>query len=294
VRADVLVEDDVKAFIDRVIAAYGRLDVAFNNAGITLEKLLHDYSVAEWDLVLNTKLRGVFLAIKYEVPHMIASGGGTIVVTSSSNAIATTERRSAYTASKRALVGLVQSVALDYAEKGIRVNALISGTTDTPLVRRAAGGGRSCGRLEDPRQPVGKVACARGPSHGDSGGDRRLCADAGFRRASLPHWRRPGDRRRQDGACGMIRCYPRGFLMRHRRREKSNACSEWNASGLVARSRLISSTPFFLRRTHKYCEDPTGASGSAFGWGLGPRPSSSWILCPREPMRHPPGASSAE
>jgi NAD(P)-dependent dehydrogenase (short-subunit alcohol dehydrogenase family) len=139
VRADVLVEDDVKAFIDRVIAAYGRLDVAFNNAGITLEKLLHDYSVAEWDLVLNTKLRGVFLAIKYEVPHMIASGGGTIVVTSSSNAIATTERRSAYTASKRALVGLVQSVALDYAEKGIRVNALISGTTDTPLVRRAAG-----------------------------------------------------------------------------------------------------------------------------------------------------------
>jgi len=139
VRADVLVEDDVRAFIDRVIATYGRLDVAFNNAGITLEKPLHDYSVAEWDLVLNTNLRGVFLAMKCEVPHMIASGGGTIVVTSSSNAIATTERRSAYTASKRALVGLVQSAALDYAAKGIRVNALIPGTTDTPLVRRAAG-----------------------------------------------------------------------------------------------------------------------------------------------------------
>ena len=70
---------------------------------------------------------------------MIAGGGGTIVVTSSSNAIATTERRSAYTASKRALVGLVQSAALDYAAKGIRVNTFIPGTTDTPLVRRAAG-----------------------------------------------------------------------------------------------------------------------------------------------------------
>jgi len=89
--------------------------------------------------VVNTNLRGVFLALKYEIPHMLASGGGNVVVTSSSNAIATTEKRSAYTASKRGLVGLVQSAAQDYAAKGIRVNALIPGTTDTELVRRAAG-----------------------------------------------------------------------------------------------------------------------------------------------------------
>lgn len=139
IRADVLLEEDVKNFVNLVVTRYGRLDVALNNAGITLEKPLHEYNTQEWDSVLNTNLRGVFLAMKYEIPHMLSNGGGNIVVTSSSNAIATAERRSAYSASKRGLVGLVQSAALDYAAKGIRVNALIPGTTDTELVRRAAG-----------------------------------------------------------------------------------------------------------------------------------------------------------
>ena len=138
IRADVRDESSVKAFVDQVAQKYGRLDVAFNNAGITLEKPLHEYSSAEWDDVQNTNLRGVFLAMKYEIPYMLANGRGNIVVTSSSNAIATTEKRSPYTASKRGLVGLVQSAALDYVDKGIRINALIPGTTDTALVRRVA------------------------------------------------------------------------------------------------------------------------------------------------------------
>lgn len=137
-RADVRSESDVKAFVDQVAKKYGRLDVAFNNAGITLEKPLHEFSSAEWDDVVHTNLRGVFLAMKYEVPYMLAGGGGNIVVTSSSNAIATTEKRGAYTSSKRGLVGLVQSAAQDYAAKGIRINTLIPGTTDTALVRRVA------------------------------------------------------------------------------------------------------------------------------------------------------------
>jgi NAD(P)-dependent dehydrogenase (short-subunit alcohol dehydrogenase family) len=136
--ADVREETKVKAFVDQAVGKYGRLDVAFTNAGITLEKPLHEYRSEEWDDVLHTNLRGVFLAMKYEIPHMLSNGGGNIVVTSSSNAIATTEKRSAYTASKRGLVGLVQSGALDYVEKGIRINALIPGTTDTELVRRVA------------------------------------------------------------------------------------------------------------------------------------------------------------
>ncbi len=139
VKADVLVEDEVRAFIDQAVDTYGRLDIAFNNAGITIEKPLHDYSADEWDRVNNTNLRGVFLAMKYQIPHMLRAGGGTIVVTSSSNAIATQAKRSAYTASKRALVGLVQAAALDYAQQGIRVNTLIPGTTDTPFLRKAAG-----------------------------------------------------------------------------------------------------------------------------------------------------------
>jgi NAD(P)-dependent dehydrogenase (short-subunit alcohol dehydrogenase family) len=138
IRADVRDERSVKEFVDRAVHQYGPLNVAFNNAGITLEKHLHEYSSAEWDDILATNLRGVFLAMKYEVPYMLANGGGSIVVTSSSNAIATTEKRSAYTASKRGLVGLVQSAALDYVGKGIRINALIPGTTDTELVRRVA------------------------------------------------------------------------------------------------------------------------------------------------------------
>ena len=128
----------MKTFVEQAVRQYGRLDVAFNNAGITLEKPLHEYSFAEWNDVLSTNLRGVFLAMKYEIPYMLANGGGNIVVTSSSNAIATTAKRSAYAASKRGLVGLVQSAALDYVEKGIRINALIPGTTDTELVRGVA------------------------------------------------------------------------------------------------------------------------------------------------------------
>ncbi|MCX4092042.1 SDR family NAD(P)-dependent oxidoreductase [Nocardia sp. alder85J] len=139
IRADVLVEDDVRRFVDTAADRYGGLHVAFNNAGITIQKKLHEYSAEEFDRVVHTNLRGSFLALKYEVPHMLRGGGGTVVITASSNALATDANRGAYTASKRGLVGLVQAAALDYAGDGIRVNALVPGTTDTELVRRAAG-----------------------------------------------------------------------------------------------------------------------------------------------------------
>lgn len=139
IRADVRVADDVQRFVDQVVDLFGGLDVCFNNAGITVERALHEYSLAEWDDVVNTDLRGVFLALKYEVPYLIARGGGAVVVTSSSNAIATGPKRTAYAAAKRGLVGLVQSAAQDYAAQNIRINALIPGTTNTELVRRAAG-----------------------------------------------------------------------------------------------------------------------------------------------------------
>ena len=139
VRADVRQEDDVKSFVAATMQKFGRLDVAFNNAGISIEKPLHEYSAAEWDDVQQTNVRGVFLAMKYELPHMLAAGKGNIVVTSSTQAITTGEKKSAYGSSKRALVGLVQAAAFDYADKGIRINALLPGTTDTEFVRRLAG-----------------------------------------------------------------------------------------------------------------------------------------------------------
>ena len=138
--ADVRVEADVQRFVDYTVAQFGRVDIAFNNAGITLEKPLHELTAAEWDDVLNTNLRGVFFAMKHEIPVMLtAEGGGTIVVTSSSNAIATQAKRGAYAASKRGLVGLMQAAALEYGPRNIRVNAILPGTTDTLLVRRVAG-----------------------------------------------------------------------------------------------------------------------------------------------------------
>lgn len=139
VRTDVLKEDEVKVFVDSVVQRYGRLDVAFNNAGMSVEKPLHEFSVAEWDQLNNTNVRGVFLAMKYEVPQLIASGGGVILVTSSVAALGSNAGRSVYSASKSALLGLVKGAALDYAGQNIRINALLPGTINTDLVRQLGG-----------------------------------------------------------------------------------------------------------------------------------------------------------
>lgn len=139
IRADVRAEDDVRHFVDAVATRYGGLDVCFNNAGITIQKPLHEYTSTEWDDVVNTNLRGNFLALKYEIPHLFARGGGTVVATASSNVLSTTDSRSAYTASKHGIVGLVNCAAFDYLDRNIRINTLIPGTTNTELVRRAAG-----------------------------------------------------------------------------------------------------------------------------------------------------------
>lgn len=136
VKADVRVPEQVQAFVDGVANRYGRLDIAFNNAGIHLGKPLHETSVDEWEDVQRTNARGVFLAIKYEVPHLLKAGGGVIVCTASSQAEHTRPGHSAYTASKRAVQGVVRAAALDYGDDGIRVLSVDPGTTDTRLVRR--------------------------------------------------------------------------------------------------------------------------------------------------------------
>ncbi|MFF3015583.1 SDR family NAD(P)-dependent oxidoreductase [Streptomyces sp. NPDC057939] len=135
IEADVRVEDQVRGFVDRVASRYGGIDVAFNNAGIGGGKLPHEMSVEEWDDVQATNARGVFLAIKHEIPHMLRAQRGVIICTSSSAAEQARPNSAAYTASKRAVQGLVKSAALAYGPKGIRINALLPGTTDTPFVR---------------------------------------------------------------------------------------------------------------------------------------------------------------
>ena len=111
VKADVRDEAQVRAFVAKTVETFGGLDIALNNAGITIEKSLHEFSAAEWNDVIDTNLRGVFFAMKYEIPEMLRRGGGTILVTSSSNEHRTSPRRSVYTATKSALIGLVRSAA---------------------------------------------------------------------------------------------------------------------------------------------------------------------------------------
>ncbi|MFF0483011.1 SDR family NAD(P)-dependent oxidoreductase [Streptomyces sp. NPDC004435] len=135
VQADVRVEAQVRGFVDRVASRYGGIDVAFNNAGIGGGRLPHELSVEEWDDIQATNARGVFLAIKYEIPHMLRARRGVIICTSSSAAGQARPNGAAYTASKRAVQGLVKAAALAYGPQGIRVNALLPGTTDTPFVR---------------------------------------------------------------------------------------------------------------------------------------------------------------
>jgi NAD(P)-dependent dehydrogenase (short-subunit alcohol dehydrogenase family) len=118
----------VERLIQRALDAYGRLDAAFNNAADThLPSPLADLPVEDFDRVMRSGLRGVFLSMKYEIPAMLASGGGAIVNMSSTAGLQGVRRMSAYSSVKHGVVGLTESAALDYAAQRIRVNAIAPG-----------------------------------------------------------------------------------------------------------------------------------------------------------------------
>jgi NAD(P)-dependent dehydrogenase (short-subunit alcohol dehydrogenase family) len=139
---------EVESFVNGIVTKYGQLDVAFNNAGDVLSKPLHEMTIDEWEWVQNTNLRGVFLAMKYQISHLLERGGN-IVITASQHTVATRLGFSGYASAKRALLGLAQAAALDYGSRGIRVNILSPGITDTPLFRRTTGGSQE--KEEKPR-----------------------------------------------------------------------------------------------------------------------------------------------
>lgn len=123
--ADVSQEEDVKAYVAQTIERYGRIDVFFNNAGIEGDvSYLTDYSLDTFDKVMAVNVRGVWLGLKYVISEMLKTGGGSIICTSSLAGLKGSSRLSPYSASKHAVVGMMKSVALEYASKNIRVNTI--------------------------------------------------------------------------------------------------------------------------------------------------------------------------
>jgi NAD(P)-dependent dehydrogenase (short-subunit alcohol dehydrogenase family) len=135
--ADVSDSGQVKAFVDAVAERFGRLDGLFSNAGISGRGSVVELDEATFNRTIAVNLGGAFLCCKHSLPHMAASGGGSIVLTASELALVGSRNNAAYTASKAGLIGLARSMALDHAGQGIRVNVLCPGPIDTPMLRRS-------------------------------------------------------------------------------------------------------------------------------------------------------------
>jgi len=135
VDTDVTKAAEVENFIDQTMAVFGRLDYAFNNAGVTARMdYVYSYSEEEWDRVINTNLKGVWLSMKYEIPQMLKQKGGAIVNNVSIAGVISYGGKAIYTASKHGLIGLTKSAAFDCAPQGIRINAVSPGAIETSML----------------------------------------------------------------------------------------------------------------------------------------------------------------
>jgi NAD(P)-dependent dehydrogenase (short-subunit alcohol dehydrogenase family) len=150
--------EDVKAALDRTIEVFGRLDYAFNNAGVEQPvTAAADLTEEQWDRIVGIDLRGVFLCMKHEIPLMLEQGGGAIVNTSSGAGVKGFAGQAAYCAAKFGVVGLTKAAALDYAKAGVRINAVCPGIVETPMMDRFSGGTPEGRARVVAQEPVGRM-----------------------------------------------------------------------------------------------------------------------------------------
>jgi NAD(P)-dependent dehydrogenase (short-subunit alcohol dehydrogenase family) len=158
VRCDVSRAEDVKAALDKAVEAFGRLDCAFNNAGVEQPiTATADLTEEEWDRIVGINLRGVFLCMKHEIPLMLRQGGGAIVNTSSGAGVKGFAGQAAYCAAKYGIVGLSKAAALDYAKSNIRINAVCPGIIETPMMDRFSGGTPEGRARVIAQEPIGRM-----------------------------------------------------------------------------------------------------------------------------------------
>lgn len=140
-QTDVGNPDDVKALVDTAVREFGRIDLAFNNAGMDGEQVpLHEQDIAKAGVLFDVNIKGVFFCMKYEIDQMLKTGGGAIVNTSSIFGLNGYPGWSLYVATKHAVTGMTKAAALDYAQQNVRVNAVGPGPVETPLLSEGTGG----------------------------------------------------------------------------------------------------------------------------------------------------------
>lgn len=134
-KCNVTCEEQVKSTIEKIKDKYGKIDILFNNAGVTVRKTIADLSEKEWDFVLDVGLKGLFLFSKYTIPVMKANGGGSIINTGSGWGLKGGDQAAAYCAVKGGIVNVTRAMAIDHGKDNIRVNSINPGDTLTAMLK---------------------------------------------------------------------------------------------------------------------------------------------------------------